>query len=88
MRFKEPLRSQRYQFLGNALIYPSVFVTAETCFNKPLRSNARLFRFHHSGFQAPCHIIIIIIINIIIVVVVVVVVVTTTISIFLSLQVS
>jgi hypothetical protein len=30
------------QSLGNALIYPSVFVAAETCSNSPLFTNGRL----------------------------------------------
>jgi hypothetical protein len=55
MCFRELLPSKRSQSLGNTLIYPSVFVAMETCFNKPLPSNGRLFWFQHSGFQAPCH---------------------------------
>jgi hypothetical protein len=35
MRFRKPLPGKRCQSLGNALIYPSVFVAAETCFNGP-----------------------------------------------------
>jgi hypothetical protein len=55
MRFREPLPSKLCQSLGNSLIYPSVFVAAETCFNKPLPRNGRLSWLHHSAFQAPCH---------------------------------